>query len=103
MEKAIELQFPIIDLLLTMLQHMAPMIIQCDGFCSRAIITNTSILAGCKHSVASTRVLFLTGMQKLCIDNPVVATQLYVDDTAMLSAGEKEDIHLVMEKQQRTL
>jgi len=74
MNKAIELQFPIIDLLVTMLQHMAPRVIQCDGFCSRAIITNTSILAGCKHSVALTRVLFLTGMQKICIDKPLVAT-----------------------------
>jgi len=90
MNKAIELQFPIIDLLLTMLHHMAPRIIQCDGFCSRAIITNTYILAGCKHSVALTRALFLTGMQQICIENPIVATQLYVDDTAMLAAGEQE-------------
>ena len=43
--KAVEVDFPIFDLRMTMLQNMAPRIIQCQGFCSRAIITNTSILA----------------------------------------------------------
>lgn len=67
MESAVEASFPIIDLIITMPQHVAPTIIQCDSFCSRTIITNTSILAGCKHSVALTRVLFLTGVHKLCV------------------------------------
>lgn len=62
MQKTIEHNFPIVDLAYTMQQHTAPRIIQCDGFCSRTIITNASILAGGKHSVALTRLLFLTGM-----------------------------------------
>lgn len=62
MEKAIELKFPIKDLILTVLQHMAPRFIQCDGSCSRAIISNTTILDRCKHSVVLTRVQVLTGM-----------------------------------------
>jgi len=90
MQKALEHNFPIIDLALTMQQHMAPRIIQCDGFCSRTIITNTSILAGCKHSVALTRLLFLTGMKQLSIENPLAAPQVYVYDTAMITAGDKD-------------
>lgn len=49
-------EFPILDLALTIMQHMAPRVIQCAGFCSRPILTNSSILAGCKHSVALNRV-----------------------------------------------
>jgi len=90
MQRALEHNFPIIDLALTMQQHMAPRIIQCDGFCSRTIITNTSTLAGCKHSVALTRLLFLTGMKKLAIENPFAAPQVYVDDTAMIAAGDRD-------------
>jgi len=37
-------------------------------------------------------------MKQICIENPIVATQLYVDDTALLAAGEKEEAHVVMEK-----
>lgn len=90
-QKALEVNFPIIDLLMTMLQHTAPRIIQRGGFCSRPIITNTSILAGCKHSVALTRVLFLSGMNSLCVQHPLAAPKLYVDDTAMLTAGNNEE------------
>ena len=97
-DKAIEHEFPIIDLVMTMLQHMAPRVIQCDGFCSKTIITNTSILAGCKHSVALTRVLFLTGITKICIENPLAAPQLYVDDTAMITAGPDELAYVMMSK-----
>jgi len=88
--KALEVNFPIIDLLMTMLQHTAPRIIQFGGFCSRSIITHTSILAGCKHSIALTRVLFLTGIHNLCVQHPLAAPKLYVDVTAMLTAGENE-------------
>jgi len=96
MQKALEHIFPIVDLALIMQQHMAPIIVQCDGFCSRTILTNTSILAGCKHSVALTRLLFLTGMQQLSIDSPLAMPRVYVDDTAMLTAGDKQTTHINM-------
>ena len=90
-EQAREFKFPLLDLALTIMQHMAPRVIQCAGFCSRTILTNTSILAGCKHSVALTRVLFMSGLSKLKINHPLAPPELYVDDTAMLSHGTKED------------
>jgi len=96
MDKAVEHVFPILDLVMTMLPHIAPRVIQWDGFCSRTIITNTSILAGCKHSVALTRVLFLTGITNTCIENPLAAPQVYVDDTAMLTAGPDELAYIMM-------
>ena len=54
------------------------------------MLVNRSILAGCRHSVALTRVLMLTGITKLNIEHPLVSTDVYVDDTAMLTYGEKE-------------
>ena len=87
MHKAIGLEFPIIDLALTLQQHPAPRVIQCSGFCSRNILTNTSFLAGCKHAVALTRVLFLTDMIRLCIDHRLAKPEVYVDDAATITAG----------------
>ena len=37
-QQAKEHQFPIVDLCMTMLQHLAPRIIQCQGFCSKPIL-----------------------------------------------------------------
>lgn len=90
-QNAIDQEFPILDLALTIMQQMAPRIIQCAGFCSRPIITNNSILAGCKHSVALTRVFFLSGMHSLKIQHPLAPPELYVDDTAMFTHGSNED------------
>ena len=87
-EKAKEADFPILDLCITLMQHMAPRIIQCKGYCSRTIITNQSILAGCKHSVGLTRVFFLTGMLSLCLQNPKAQPSVFVVDTAMLTSGD---------------
>jgi len=55
------------------------------------MITNNSILAGCKHSVALTRVLFRAGMCQLKIDHPLAPPELYVDDTAMFTHGSNEE------------
>jgi len=90
-EKALELQFPVLDLALTIMQHLAPRVIQCDAFCSKPILVNRSILAGCRHSVALTRVLMLTRITKLNIEHPLVATDVCVDDTAMLTYGERQE------------
>lgn len=73
-DKANELEFPVLDCLLTLHQHLAPRIIQCEGFCSEPILITRSILAGCKHSVALTRF-------------PLAPPKVYVDDTAQLTAG----------------
>jgi len=89
--KAIEADFPMLDLALTIMQHVAPRIIQCDSFCGEAIIVNRSILAGCRHSVALTRVLLLFSMTELAVNNPIAQPEVYVDDTAMLAYGEREE------------
>jgi len=90
-EQALELDFPILDLALTIMQHTAPRNIQCDSFCNKPILLNRSILAGCRHSVALTRVLMLTGITKINIEHPPVSTDVYVDDTAMHTYGERQE------------
>jgi len=73
--------------MLTIHQRLAPRIIQCGGFCGAPILINTSIQAGCKHSVALTRLLLLAGLSDLTVDHPSALPKVYVDDTAQLSAG----------------
>lgn len=85
--KAREPEFPVLDIMLTLHQHLAPRIIQCEGFCSEPILVARSILAGCKHSVALTRLLLLTDITGLVVDHPLAPPKVYVDDTAQLTAG----------------
>ena len=85
--KAKELEVPVLDIMLTLHQHLAPMIIQCEGFCGEPILITRSILAGCKHSVALTRLLLLTDITGLVIDHPLAPPKVYVDDTAQLTSG----------------
>lgn len=47
-------------------------------------------MAGCKHSVALTRVFFLAGIAQFCVDKPLAPPQIYVDDTAMITHGDHE-------------
>lgn len=37
-ENALELDFPVLDLALTIMQHIAPRVIQCDSSCSKPIL-----------------------------------------------------------------
>lgn len=48
--------------------------------------------------MALTRLLFLTGTKQLSIENPLALPQVYVDDTAMLAAGDKETTYTNMAK-----
>jgi len=85
--RAKELEFPVLDIMLTLHQHLAPRIIQCEGFCGEPILIARSILAGCKHSAALTRLLLLSDIAGLVIDHPKAPPKVYVDDTAQLTAG----------------
>ena len=89
--KALDLGFPLLDMVLTLHQHLAPRIIQCEGFCGMPILITKSILAGCKHSVALTRLLLLDGLSDLTIDHPLALPKVYGDDTAQLSAGSAKE------------
>lgn len=79
---ALELRFPLRDMMLSMHQHVFPRIIQCEGFCGEPILITESILAGCRHSVALTRILLREGMANLCIDHPLDPPRVYVDEAA---------------------
>ena len=86
--KAMGLGFPLLDMMLTMHQHLAPRVLQCEGFCGQPILITNSIPAGCKHSVALARLLLLEGMSDLTIDHPQSLPKAYVDDTAQLSSAQ---------------
>jgi len=85
--KALDLGFPLLDMMPTMHQHLVRRVLQCEGCCGQPILITKSILAGCKHSVALARIRLLEGMSNLTIDHPQ-SLQVYMDDTAQLSSGQ---------------
>ena len=69
-------------------QHLAPRVLQANGFSSAPARVNKSILAGCKYSVPFTRVYGLRQFIILNRNNPEANTELFVDDTSMHAAAE---------------
>lgn len=55
--------------------------------CGTLILSTTSSLAGCKHSVALTRRLMFTGITSIAIYHALALPKVYVDATAPLPAG----------------
>ena len=76
-------EFPAQQLVLALQQHLAPRVIQVNGFSSLPVSVFNSILAGCKHSVAFTRSFVKRKMHKVCDLYPHTDSRIFVDDTSM--------------------
>jgi len=88
--------FPLDQLTLALQQHLAPRVIQVNGFSSELIQVFRSILAGCKHSVALTRAYLMRNMLHTTTKHPETHTSLFVDDTTMQATA--NTLHEVLEK-----
>ena len=62
---------------------MAPRVIQVNGFTSEAIHVFRSILAGCKSSVALTRVYSKRAINDIHVNHKESNPEVYVDDTCI--------------------
>jgi hypothetical protein len=68
-------------------QHVAPRVIQTGSFCSPPVNVWRSILAGCKASVALTRVYLKKSLTLICNKHRNANTNCFVDDTNMHTVG----------------
>ncbi len=76
-----------------LLQHVAPRVIQLQGVCSRPVSITRSILAGCKFSVAFTRVYLKEEYNNI---NQAIINQArieaYVDDSPITAQGRRQRV-----------
>jgi len=89
--EATMLSFPPRCLVLALMQHLAPRVLQVNGASSTPINIIHSILAGCKFSVALTRVYLMRDMMLLDKNHKEANTKLFVDDTSMQATGDSID------------
>jgi hypothetical protein len=68
-------------------QHLAPRVIQANGFSSNPINIIKSIAAGCKSSVALTRVYLKPGIKPIAKKYKAAHVGTFVDDTSLQSVG----------------
>jgi len=92
-KKALDLVIPLLDITLTLHQHLAPRIIQCGGLCRKPTLITTFVLAGRKHSVALTRFFLLAGITSITVDHThtLAASEGYVDGIAQLVTSTPTD------------
>jgi hypothetical protein len=81
--EAIKVGFPAGKMSFLLQQHLAPRVIQANGFTSRAISVFCSIIAGCLSSVTLTRVFLKNAMTQICNKFPESNPAVFVDDTCL--------------------
>ena len=91
LEEALETEFPTTLLSFLLQQHLAPRIIQANGFSSDPLNVYKSIIAGCKSSVALTRVYLKRAIAHIDKRYPEANTKVFVDDTCMQSCSKGFD------------
>ena len=78
--ESIFVDFPKVDLALFIQQHLAPRIIQCNGFAGDAINVYEGILPGCGGGIDLTRAYLMRFMVQLTEKHPYAPPKLHVDD-----------------------
>ena len=83
MVEAVHTDFPLRKLCFALQQHLAPRILQANGNSSKPLTVNQSILAGCKFSVAITRMYLKRNFTQIVKEEPKANPELFVDDSSM--------------------
>ena len=94
--QAIKTGFPLFPFVMGLIQHLAPRVVQAQGYASQPIRVYNSILAGCKFAVAFTRAYLKLGVQHVCLMNRDALVNTYVDDAPFHATGQPEDLVRVL-------
>ena len=85
--EAVELGFPVSDLVLAMRMHLAPRCLMLLGVVSMLIQPLRSILPGCILAVALTRVYLRRQVGQLVDENKDIKQTMYIDDSGQYGSG----------------
>lgn len=91
LEEAVYCKFPFKQMSFALQQHLAPRMLQTNGYSSRVASIFKSILAGCKFSVAFTKSLTQRLLTQIHEEQPKANLGVHVDDTSMMSFGIHND------------
>ena len=86
-DKALELQFPKLQLCMSLMVHLAPRILKCDGSISKIIVVNASIVPGCGKAIAFTRALLYDVLDAAHNMVPRAVPRTYVDDISQRASS----------------
>ncbi len=89
LEEAIAAGFPPADLCLALQQHLAPRVIQANGYSAKPMTIIKSLLAGCKHSVAITRAYLRRTIASIDTDHSECNPKVFVDDISMFARASR--------------
>ena len=76
---ALEVNFPLVDLVLALSMHMGIRCLQVLCCLSGEILPNRSILPGCSYAISLTKALFKPPLRKFKKANPHVKQTIYVE------------------------
>ena len=93
-DKAVELEFPLADLVMGLQMHSAPRFLQLKGACSLPVLVNMSVLPGCALAIPFTRAYLKAEMTAVAAASGLAHQTVYVDDVGHHAVGR---VHQVVE------
>jgi len=87
MDKAIALDFPKLQLYMSVVMHLAPRLLKYNGAISRIIPVSASIVPGCGKAIAFTRALLYDVLEAAHWAVPRAVPRTYVDDMSQRASG----------------
>ncbi len=73
-------------------QHLAPRVVQAQGYMGEIVQPEISILAGCKLSAAFTRAYLKQPLQEVISSNKRLHVGVHIDDVPITTTGSKSQV-----------
>lgn len=87
-----EMEFPMVDAVMALQQHLAPRIVQLQGLNSSSIVVDKSILAGCGLSIPFVYAYLHKGSKHLQEEHASAHHRTYVDDCVHIAFNADQDM-----------
>ena len=91
-DKAVELEFPLADLVMGLQMHSAPRFLQLKGACSLPMAVNMSVLPGCALAIPFTRAYLRAEMTAVDNASDLAVQIVRVDDVGHLAGGHAHQV-----------
>ena len=91
-DKAVELEFPLADLVMGLQMHSAPRFFQLKGACSLPMVVNMGVLPGCALAIPFTRAYLKAEMIAVESASDIAVQTVYVDDVGHNAVGRAHQV-----------